>query len=1036
MQLSKAQQEAVNYLGGPHIILAGAGSGKTRVIVEKARHLVQDIGHPPNSILVITYSTKTQAELEERITSVMPSLAADGEESLQIRTFHALGMDILSEFGYHLGLSADITKVGDHRLWQYHKRAIGELLESDLLDTNQPDKVYRDLKAFVDRAKDELVTPDDVITRAERELLAIPSDDNDENILRRDKWAKVLEAGKIFKSYERIKSEEGRNEGVGSIDYGDMIVLSHRLLTNNRVAAAAMRTRLRHILVDEFQDANFAQVEILRLLAGPDCGVTVVGDDDQAIYRFRGASFASFRLFQKLFPGWKVFRLEENYRSQGNVVRAAQSLIEADPAARFDAGKRMAPVRPAAARVVIRKCPDELTEASHAADEIEKLLGDEKFQKPKSIAVLVRVRRHKDLLLKALERKGIAYFYDRPTSELRTRQGRLLLDLYGFAIDPERTDLLRTIMIHFLPGLRPEAEREINYRLGRGEGRQGTTDKPLEILKAASEEMKDSLPAGMAGLIELLARLTALSAEHNPLQLLERIIEISGLLKGPIVEGQIVDREALGEIAQVLRVAEKYQGEYRNPSHAEFTDYLAWHGSFGNENDREVETEASVVIQTVHGSKGLEYPAVFVIGCSNRRFPPQKQSAILDFPSELYKEELPSGDYRIQEERRLFYVAMTRARELLYLYGIEKKGTKISQFISELEKSSVFAEVATIEKPGAVEPLTQIGIGPAIVSDDPTAAIVIPVSGSVEKSMPESLMELWRKQSATIKSPDEFESRKSEFVKGVGAGVTAFMEAVANEQFDPKEPPKRKEFETVSYTDLESFKTCPLQFYFRKALRIPTPSNANAFLGSAIHTILQEAGQALKDGCELKLDQLVASFDKHWAGVSLPDPDRKERLRVRGRDLLERFVRMQESRSGKPIELERKFSIRNQKPEISTQVVGRIDRIDSTPEGYEVIDYKTGKQKSAADLKGDLQLPIYAMACQSLLGKLPARVTYIFLGDDSQHAQTYTPDEIDAIMSEIGAVIEQINSSDFVATPGHHCQQCAYAHICPAKQEG
>ena len=555
-------------------------------------------------------------------------------------------------------------------------------------------------------------------------------------------------------------------------------------------------------------------------------------------------------------------------------------------------------------------------------------------------------------------------------------------------------------------------------------------------LAAASEELKGNMPSGMPALLELLNRLIALPGDHPPLQVLERITTECGLLKGAIIDGKIADSEALSEIAQALKIAEQYQGEYRNPSHAEFLEYLSWHSSFGNENERDVETEAPVIVQTVHGSKGLEYPVVIILGCSNRRFPPQKQSAILEFPSELYKEELPSGDYRIQEERRLFYVAMTRAREMLYLYGVEKKGTKISQFITEIEKSSIFADVAAVEKPGPAEPPAQIGIGPAQVSGDPNAAVIIPVASPIEKTIPESLIELWRKKSAEIESPDDYVARKREFIKEIERGIDSIKETIASEHFQPKEPPKRAGFESISYSSIESFQTCPLQFYFGKVLRVPTAPNPNAMLGSVIHSVLQEAGQRLMESSELKIDDLTGSFEKQWAGVGLPDPDRKERLRSRGRELLERFMRMQEAHRGKPVELEKVFSIPLNEPldQPGPKITGRIDRIDSTPDGLEIIDYKTGK-RSSADLKGDLQLPIYAMACRSLFGQLPARVRYMFFGDDSQHEQSFTPEEIESVKGEIGAVIEEMNRSDFTATPGQHCQYCAYARLCPAKQE-
>jgi DNA helicase-2/ATP-dependent DNA helicase PcrA len=1027
-RLSKAQQEAVEYLDGPQIILAGAGSGKTRVIVAKTQFLIEQKSYAPDSILVITYSTKTQAELEERLGSAMPGLSIGDDSSLQIKTFHALGMDLISEFGHHLRLSSEIAKVSEHRLWQYLKRAIGELLESDLLDTNQPEKVYGDIKAFISRAKDELLLPDEIIARAEAELSRIPIEENDDAIILREKWAKALEAGHIYKSYERIKSEDVQH---GGIDYGDMILLSHRLLSNSRVTAATIRKRMRFILVDEFQDANFAQVEILRLLVGPSCGVTVVGDDDQAIYRFRGASFASFKLFQKLFPGWRAFKLEENFRSQANIIAAAQSLIEIDPGARFDAGKKMTPVRPGGSKVYIRKCPDDFSEASSVACEIEKLLKDGEHKKPKSIAILVRARRHKDILIKTLERKGIPYFYDKRVSEIKSKAAKILLFLYEFTGDPTRADLLTPIISHFLPGIRPEIERELNYRLGREAGNL------LETLAKSADELKSASLAGVSGLVELLNRLIELSRKHEPLQLLERIISEAGIMRSVIAGGRIDDYEALEEIASILKIAEKFQEEYPNSIHADFLEYLSWHSSFGGENEHDIDTDSPLIIQTVHGAKGLEYPAVFMISLSNAKFPPRKQYAIIEFPPELYKEDLPPGDYRMQEERRLFYVGMTRARQTLYLYGTEKKGTKISQFVSELEKSPAFKDVAVTEKLEPAETFTVDKIGPLEALHDPTAAIIIAGNKSAADVAAQSMLELWRKKSAGSSSPEEFELLKDDFLREIDAGLIELRKAIAGDKFTPKEPPQRIQFDTLSYTDLEAFRNCPLQFYFAKALRMPSPPNPNAALGSVIHKVLQGAGQAFKDNRELKLEELQASFEMQWAGVSLPDPDRKERLRARGHDLLERFVRMQSHRSGKPVELEKKFSepLFDNGRESGPKIIGRIDRIDSTSDGFEVIDYKTGKQ-SSADLKHDLQLPLYALACKSLLGQYPSRLTYMFLGDDTQYDREFNPDIIKSMKEEIGAVIEQINSSDFVATPGQPCRTCNFARICPAKAEG
>jgi DNA helicase-2/ATP-dependent DNA helicase PcrA len=1016
IELSSAQRDAVEYLGGPQIILAGAGSGKTRVIVAKAQYLIEQKGYAADSIYVITYSTKTQAELEDRMTVL-------GDRAPLIKTFHSFGLDLISEFGGYLKFPSDIIKAGEHRLWQYRKRAIAELVESDLLDTNRPEQIYDEIKKFIERAKDELITPEEVIARAKKELGAVPDGDDEEAVILRDKWAMVLEAGKIFQSYERIKSEDGKSGG--GIDYGDMIVLTHRLLANEKVVRATVRKRCRHILVDEFQDANFAQVEILRLVASDNCGVTVVGDDDQAIYRFRGASFASFRLFQKLFPGYKIFKLEKNYRSQENIVRASQAVIEIDPAARFDPGKKMTPHKPEGPKVTIRKCPDDYSEALSVANEIERLLQDEKYRQPASIAVLFRLRRHKDILAKILERKGIEFHYDLQSSELTTPAAQLLLTLYWFAVDDSRADLLPQIMNHFV-NLRPDMERDINYKLSR------SGQDPLTVLTAFIAEHGESAPLGSEGLVALLGRLKSLVAEYSPLQLLERIGVEAGIFEDII--GIKIDHQAAREISELLKAAEKFQTEDPDATHATFLEYLDWQGSI-SENGEDTEDTCSVVLRTVHGSKGLEYPVVFVIGLSNQRFPPRKRHAYLEFPPELYKEELPAGDYRIQEERRLFYVAMTRAMERLYLYGVEKKGLKISPFVAELVKSPAFAASGEFETVGQSDPDTEIEIGAKQISADVDTAIIISSNMSEEKAIEKSLFDLWKRKSTQIADPEEFEKLKTGFILKAETGLASLREIIQKDTFNPPEMPRPYKVGKISYTDIEAFKDCPLKFYFRKVLNLPAPSGPQQSLGSVIHNVLEEAGQALKAGKMPSIEELVALFEARWQGIFLSDPDRKERLRIRGHDLLARFLTMQSDRKGVPIETEKyfNFEIAPQSGNDSPRLTGRIDRIDKTDDGLEVIDYKTGRSTSA-NLKSDLQLPIYSLACYDLFAEYPSRVTYMFLGDDIQHDAHYDPQSLQDVRMEIMGIIYDINGSDFVATPGYVCESCDFNRICPAKK--
>ncbi len=582
MHLSDAQQKAVEYIAGPQVILAGAGSGKTRVIVAKAQYLIEQKKYSPDSILVITFSNKTQVELEERMADL-------GDDIPEVKTFHSFGMELIGEFGNLLHLNGEPQKLSEYKLRQYLQLAIADLKTSFLLDTNKPDKTYRALAKFISRAKDELVGPDDIIARAEKELSSIPNSDSDENLINRDRWTKILEAGKIYQTYELIKSQNNQKSQMGGLDYGDMIALSYQLLKSHKIVGANLRQKYRYILVDEFQDTNYAQVEILQLLAGNKCGITVVGDDDQAIYRFRGASFASFRLFQKLFPGMMIFKLEENYRSARTIVRAAQSLIESDPAARFDSSKKMIAASQTGEKVIIRKCPDYFSEAESAASEIQRLLIYDDYRKPSSIAVLVRSRYHKDLLAAELKNKGIDFYCDSNTSGKLSRPAQLLRAIYEFTIDDGRNDYLAIIIRHFMPGISLTLERDIGYRLGRG------SSDSLGLLTTIVSELESTQADSLRNLIELLKKFREMKQERDPLQLLERIAVHAGIFQSIITDGKIIDHQAAIEISSLLKAAEQFHAEEESLSHSAFLEYLSWREGSDTNGDAEPEIESPVI---------------------------------------------------------------------------------------------------------------------------------------------------------------------------------------------------------------------------------------------------------------------------------------------------------------------------------------------------------------------------------------------------------------------------------------------------------
>lgn len=1017
MDLSEAQRQAVEYLGGPQIILAGAGSGKTRVIVAKAQYLVEQKGYSPGSLLVLTYSRKTQAELEERMEALGPNAP-------EVSTFHSFGLDVIREFSHLFGLSGEVEKADEFRLYRYRMRAISELTESILLQASRPGDVYKHIDSFIRRAKDELVTPPEIISRAQKELHSLPEDqsgDDDETAVKRDRWTRIYEAGCIYQSYERIKSDAA---GGTDIDYEDMILLCHKLLNTERIVGATLRQRIRYVLVDEFQDTNFAQVEILHLLCDNKIGITVVGDDDQAIYRFRGASFGSFKLFDMLFSNAQTHRLEENYRSTENIVNAAQSVIEIEPEARFDPDKRIFARGDKGSKVTVRLCPDYQPEAESVANEITSLLENEEYRAPKSIAVLFRVRRHKDLLQKVLLRGSIDFYYDRNIEEAPSPSMRLLKALYEFIVDNSRADNLAYIISHFIPDMNPSTERDLMYHISRSEA------GPLETLRSIAGESDDDISSAIGNLLETIDYFRDLKSSKEPLGLLEGIITQTGILSALMDKGKIIDKRAFAEIAGILRLADEFAGVAEEGTHAAFLEFLEWKERTSENDTGAEETTAPVILQTVHGSKGLEYKAVFVIGLSGRRFPPSPRGASVEFPPELYKDEVPEGDVRIQEERRLFYVAMTRAKEKLYLYGVEKKGVRRSQFIKELTAAPIFSEAGEIE---IVEELQGIPVipevGPAGVRDK-SKSVIIQGTHPIQKALEDALFRLWTTASSNAETEDEYEKAKAEFKAGIEAALLSAEERIGNQKFTPREEDYRFKVDRISYTDLQAFDDCPLKFYYQKILRLPTPPTPPLLMGQAIHNTLEWGAQAAMEGKEPELNDLIEEFERRWRNVRLADPDQKERMRQRGADLLGAYLRLNNELDGAPFALERKFEV--QLP--SAKLTGRIDRVDKSKSGLIVIDYKTGK-KDDKKLKKDLQLPIYSLACKDLFGEYPSKTMFMFLGEGTTHDDTPDPESLSETRNQIEEKVQAINESEFVATPGSPCRTCGYARICPASTE-
>ncbi len=658
--LNDAQREAVLHGEGPLLVLAGAGSGKTRVIVHRIARLVRELGVFPWHVLAVTFTNKAAGEMRERLTGLLgTTLAAD----LWVQTFHAFGARFLRREAARAGLSPSFSIYDDDDQLRLAKGVLSESGDDERLSP-------RDLLSRIDSWKNQALAPEDVTVGPEDE------------VGRRDRDL-----------YVRYTEALRRAEAV---DFGDLLVLPVRLLESDPALRARWAGRFRYLLVDEFQDTNPAQYRLLKVLAGEKRNVCVVGDDDQAIYRWRGADVGNILGFDQDFPGTRVVKLERNYRSTRTILDAAYAVISR---ARRRREKRLWTEAEAGAPLSMLVGEDERYEAERIARAVAEersrgTSGDE-------IAVLYRTNAQSRPIEAALRAARIPYAIVRGTS---------------FYDRAEVRDAAAYLRLSLSPGSDLDVERVVN-RPARGIG-----DRTMERLRAHAAAKRISLfaaiaeldaveglkPAARRALSEFHALVAGLSQDVPRLDAggaVQEVLKRSGMLERLAAEhtDEAADRaENLSELVAAAReFDESLVGEppprdpeeVRPPPLARFLERIALLGEADGETP-----EGRVALMTLHAAKGLEFEAVFLAGLEEGTLPYERPWAGEDGAE---KEE------SLDEERRLCYVGMTRAKRRLTLSlarrrigygeaGPSWRDTWPSRFLNDLPPE-LFGEVVARE---------------------------------------------------------------------------------------------------------------------------------------------------------------------------------------------------------------------------------------------------------------------------------------------------------------------------------------------------
>ena len=644
--LNARQREAVEAIDGPLLIIAGPGSGKTRVITHRIAYLVETVGVTPYRIAAVTFTNKAAREMRERLATLMGPRSRE----LTASTFHAFCAMVLRREGKNLGLDRDFSIYDDSDQMAVVKRAMGE--------------VNVDPKRFAPRG---MLT---AISGAKSQLI-----DVDTFGARRDTPFDEL-VHKVYERYDQLMRQSS------ALDFDDMLFKTYFLFDKFPEVAAKFQNRFTHLMVDEFQDTNIAQYAIAKQLAGDHRNLCVVGDPDQSIYSWRNADIRNILSFQHDFPEAKVVALEENYRSTQTILSAAHALIQPNEQ-RVD--KDLWTSNGKGVPIVVHEAYNEREEAQYVIRELEGLVKAGQCRRS-GIAVMYRVNAQSRALEEACMRYGVPY---QLVGSLRFYHRQEIKDVISYLrLIANHDDDVSFARVVNLPS------RGIGQRT-LGEVTRAARDASVSIFEAIPRMAADASANGggphvtaralkaLEKFREMIAAFAAEAETMHLVELLDLVLERSGY-KQYTMETAERGEERWENIQELRGTAREYVDGNAREALTEFLESVALVSDVDNMD----ETTDAVTLITLHQAKGLEFPVVFMVGMEDGLLP-----HIRSFES----------DPEMEEERRLCYVGVTRAKERLYLTRAFRRGFqgssgpgKPSRFLSDLPKELITAPQATM----------------------------------------------------------------------------------------------------------------------------------------------------------------------------------------------------------------------------------------------------------------------------------------------------------------------------------------------------
>ena len=894
--------------------------------------------------------------MEERVDLLVPY----GYLGIPLHTFHAFGDQLVREHALAVGLSPAFRVLSQAEQLVFLRQHVFDLPLHEFRPLTDPNRFLEALATLFARAKDEAVRPAEFLAYAEdleRNAQATP-----QNEPLRTQARRTRELAESYAAYQRLLQQHDL------VDFGDQVLLAIRLLEDHPEIQAATKARLRYLLVDEFQDTNFAQFRLLQLLAAPTANVTVVADDDQSIYQWRGAAISNVLKFIEHYAGVRTIVLTENFRSGQLILDRAYRLIRFNDPDRLEVrqgiDKRLI-ARPEALRAEPHFFAFDTasSEADWVAQTIRQAIESGSRQ-PSDFAILVRSNREADLHLRALNVVGVPWQFSGASNLFAREESKMLVSCLKTLADPD--DSLSWYHVASSPLYQCPMD-DLMKVLAQATRTHRSLRSVLERLDEDASLGASLSEAGKRTVRELLddvRRLLELSRTHAGGHVLYRWLMDRGFLT------QLGRGERLEDALQLQTVARFFDHlrrveELAGGTLPELMQHLELFQAMGHEPTEEDDAWADrVQVLTIHKAKGLEFPVVFLVGLVQGRFPTPERRDPIELPEPLIKDVLPSGDYHLQEERRLFYVGMTRAKEQLTLtcahdYG-GKTLRKISQFVVE------------------------------------ALDLAVPSPPAKKASQRERI------ERAAVRPPLPLRASASHKTLRLDAhGVDDYF-------------------------------TCPLKYRYSHVLRIPVMRHHLVVYGAALHKAVEEFFKRQLQGGRMEESELLSTFERAWSCEGFLSREHESLRLTQGRETLRRFFARQQAAPEQPTLIEEKFKFelddllvigRWDRVDVAGNEVVIIDYKSS-----EVRDQSAADRRA----RESLQLLTYALAWHRVHGQLPTRVELRFLETDVTGQARFTEEDLGRAEQLLRNAARGIRAGNFRAIPQEFtCRWCAFQAICP-----